>query len=90
MPFLLEYFAKGVRQVFVTDIARDGVLQGPSIELYRQIREALPDLKLIASGGVSDIGDIDELERIGCHGVIVGRAIYEGRVSLEELAGRGR
>lgn len=85
VPFLLEYFAKRVRQVFVTDIARDGELKGPSIELYRQIRDALPDMKLIASGGVSNFDDLVELERIGCHGVIIGKAIYEGQITLEEL-----
>lgn len=88
VPFLLEYFAKRVRQVFITDIAKDGVLKGPSVELYEQIREALPDLKLIASGGVSRIEDIYELERIGCDSVIVGKAIYEGIIKLEDLAQR--
>ena len=88
VPFLLGYFAKGVSQVFVTDIAKDGVLQGPSLEMYNQIRETLPDMRLIASGGVSSMEDIDELERIGCHGVIVGKAIYEGRISLEMLSNR--
>jgi len=85
VPFLLEYFARCVRQVFVTDIAKDGVLQGPSIDLYKKVREALPDLRLIASGGVSSIADIEHLEQIGCHGVIVGKAIYEGKIALEEL-----
>lgn len=88
VPFLLENFVKRVRQVFVTDIAKDGILKGPSIELYEQIREALPDLRLIASGGVSRIEDIEELERIGCSAVIVGKAIYEGKITLKDLAGR--
>lgn len=88
IPFLLEYYTKGVRQVFVTDIAKDGLLKGPSIELYRQIREALPDLKLIASGGVSRMKDIVELEKIGCDGVIVGKAIYEGKINSQDLARR--
>ncbi len=85
VPFLLQYFTRCVRQVFVTDIAKDGVLQGPSIDLYKEIREALPDLRLIASGGVSSIADIERLKQIGCRGVIVGRAIYEGKIALEEL-----
>lgn len=85
ISFLSECLTKGVRQVFVTDISKDGLLQGPSIELYRQINEALPGLKLIASGGVGNIGEIRELERIGCHGVIVGKAIYEGKISLGDL-----
>lgn len=85
LPFLQNYFAKGVRQVFCTDISRDGLLQGAAIELYKQIIETLPEIKLIASGGVGVIEDVYELEKIGCGGVIVGKAIYEGRISLEEL-----
>lgn len=90
IPFLLRCFANRVRQVSVTDIARDGLLIGPSIDLYRQIRDALPEIKVIASGGVSSMKDIYELEDIGCHAVIVGRAIYEGKVGLDELVGSGR
>jgi len=85
ISFLQGYFAKGVTRAFVTDIARDGVLRGPSVGLYRNILETLPGLKLIASGGVSGAQDIDELKRIGCAGVIVGKAIYEGRVDLQKL-----
>ena len=87
---LKEYSAKDVRSAFVTDIGRDGAMTGPSIELYRDILESVPDLRLIASGGVSSIGDVEELESIGCSGVIVGKAIYEGRISDEELAGYAR
>jgi phosphoribosylformimino-5-aminoimidazole carboxamide ribotide isomerase len=86
LPFLREYFAKGVTQTFVTDIAKDGLLEGAGVGLYAEILRALPDLKLIASGGVSRIEDIYELEKIGCAGVIVGKAIYEGRIKLEELS----
>jgi phosphoribosylformimino-5-aminoimidazole carboxamide ribotide isomerase len=85
IPFLTEYSEKGVTQVFVTDIAVDGMLTGPSIELYKQIRQALPELKLIASGGVSRMADIEQLGVIGCNGVIVGKAIYEGKIDLERL-----
>jgi phosphoribosylformimino-5-aminoimidazole carboxamide ribotide isomerase len=74
-----------VRQVFCTDISKDGLLQGAAVELYKQIIERLPEIKLIASGGVSSIADVYELEKIGCSGVIVGKAIYEGKISLEEL-----
>jgi phosphoribosylformimino-5-aminoimidazole carboxamide ribotide isomerase len=88
VPFLRTYRAKGVTQAFVTDIAKDGVLQGPSIELYRGILNALPGLKLIASGGVSSISDIEELEQIGCSGAIIGKAIYEGLINLGELIKR--
>jgi len=88
ISFLQGYFAKGVTQAFVTDIAKDGVLQGPSVGLYGRILDAVPGLKLIASGGVSSVGDIEELEWIGCSGVIVGKAIYEGRIDLGELMKR--
>ncbi len=86
VSFLSGHFARGVRQVFVTDIAKDGTLDGPSIELYKRILQALPGLHLIASGGVSRIGDIVELEKIGCHGAIIGKAIYEGKIPLKDLA----
>ena len=85
LPFLENYFAKGARQVFCTDIAKDGLLQGSSNALYTQILARLPELKLIASGGVSSIKDVFELEKIGCSGVIIGKAIYEGKIKLEEL-----
>ena len=85
LPFLKEYFAKGVKQVFVTDISKDGLLEGSANELYAEILSEIPALKLIASGGVSKIEDIRELEKIGCSGAIVGKAIYEGRIKLEEI-----
>ena len=85
IEFLWEYRAKGVTQAFVTDIAKDGLLQGSANRLYAKILREIPDLKLIASGGVSEIEDIEELDRIGCSGVIVGKAIYEGKISLREL-----
>ena len=84
--FLSEYSAKKVQDVFVTDIAKDGQLRGPSTGLYEDILSAIPELRLIASGGVGSLGDIHELQRIGCQGVIVGKAIYEGRISLSDLA----
>lgn len=85
LPFLKEYYAKGVHQVFCTDVSKDGLLQGSANELYAEILEHLPRLHLIASGGVSSIDDIVELEKIGCAGVIVGKAIYEGRIELKSL-----
>ena len=88
LPFLLEYYAKGVVQSFVTDISKDGLLQGSSNTLYAKILQSVPDLKLIASGGVSVIEDVDELEKIGCAGVIIGKAIYEGKINLNQLAER--
>jgi phosphoribosylformimino-5-aminoimidazole carboxamide ribotide isomerase len=83
LPFLEEYFAKGVSQTFVTDISKDGLLQGSANELYAEILRGIPELKLIASGGVSRIEDIAELEKIGCSGVIIGKAIYEGRIKFK-------
>jgi len=85
LPFLREYFAEGVTQTFVTDISKDGLLQGSSNELYAEILREIPAIKLIASGGVSCIEDVYELEKIGCSGVIIGKAIYEGRIKLEEI-----
>ncbi|MCU1287927.1 MAG: hisA [Acidobacteria bacterium] len=85
LPFLESYFAKGVSQVFCTDISKDGLLQGSSNELYERILSALPELKLIASGGVGSIEDVYRLGKIGCSGVIIGKAIYEGKISLQQL-----
>lgn len=84
---LLRTFAeRGVTNAFVTDIASDGVMKGPAFKLYRQIRAAIKEIDLIASGGVTSIAEIDELERIGCAGVIVGKALYEQSIKLEDLA----
>lgn len=86
IPFIKEYVAKGISYVICTDVAKDGLLQGPSTELYQEILQEIPGLNLIASGGVSSVKDLEELEKIGVYGTIVGKAYYEGRVSLEELA----
>lgn len=83
--FIKKYMEKGVQQVFCTDVSKDGKLEGPSLELYRQIRERFPKLHFIASGGVSSVDDLQALEEIGCSGAIVGKAIYENRVSLADL-----
>ena len=83
--FLSDYIQKGIKYVTCTDINVDGMLTGPSIELYKKILITFPSLSLIASGGVSSLDDIQELKRIGVDGVIVGKAIYEGRFKLEEL-----
>jgi phosphoribosylformimino-5-aminoimidazole carboxamide ribotide isomerase len=89
-PFLQDYFAKGATQVFCTDISKDGLLEGSAVELYERILASVPKLKLIASGGVRSVADILELERIGCAGVIIGKAIYEGTIKLGELGDIGR
>lgn len=83
--FIEEYLQRGIRQVFCTDVSKDGLLQGPSLELYKNIVGKFPQLHFIASGGVSGLDDVYRLEEIGCRGVIIGKAIYEGRISLEEL-----
>ncbi len=85
IPFLRSWFAADIKRAFVTDISKDGMLAGPSSELYKQIRLELPELELVASGGVSSMDDIYELDRIGCSGVIVGKGIYEGRIAIGEL-----
>ena len=86
IPFIKDYVAKGISYVICTDVAKDGLLQGPSVDLYIDILKEIPGVKLIASGGVSSVKDLEELEKIGVYGAIVGKAYYEGRVSLEELA----
>jgi len=83
--FIEAYIQKGIQQVFCTDVSKDGLLQGPSLELYRNIVSEFPTLHFIASGGVSELDDIYRLEEIGCKGVIIGKAIYEGRVTLQQL-----
>jgi len=83
--FIADYHAKGIKKVICTDIAKDGMLQGPSTELYVQIKKLLPEVFIIASGGVSSIQDIEELEEKGIDAVITGKAIYEGKFTLPEL-----
>lgn len=85
IPFLKRYIDAGVRKVLCTEISKDGMLQGPAIELYRQVMEAYPMCHLIASGGVSCADDIRELERSGIPAVVFGKAYYEGRINLKEL-----
>lgn len=86
LPFLNKYRKDGLTKVVCTDISKDGMLQGPSIDLYKDILTAYPDLYLIASGGVSCFQDIIDLEKAGLPAVILGKAIYENRVTLKELS----
>ena len=86
VEFIQSYVKKGIKYIICTDVAKDGLLQGPSTELYKEILAAVPGIKLIASGGVANLQDLEELEKIGVYGAIVGKAFYEGRVTLEELA----
>ena len=83
--FMQQYIEKGVQQIFCTDVSKDGALEGPSTELYKNIIQKFPQLHFIASGGVSNLDDVYRLQDIGCKGAIIGKAIYEGRVSLGEL-----
>lgn len=80
-----RYKTKGIRQFFCTDISKDGVMEGPATTLYKKILNAHPSVDLIASGGVTTIADLEELREAGCHGAIVGKAIYENRISLTQL-----
>lgn len=84
IDFIQEYKTKGIDYVICTDIAKDGMLQGTSNELYAEIL-ATSDVKLIASGGVSSIDDLIKVKELGCEGVILGKAIYEGRIDLKDL-----
>lgn len=83
--FLEDYVAKGVKYTISTDVAKDGLLQGPSTELYRKMGEKFPGLSIIASGGISTMDDIRTLNTLEIYGVIVGKAIYENRISLKEI-----
>ena len=82
--FLEYYKIRGVESVICTDISKDGMLEGPAFELYREILKKV-DIKLIASGGISKFEELPELEILGCEGVIIGKAIYENRISLKQL-----
>ncbi|TWF37268.1 1-(5-phosphoribosyl)-5-[(5-phosphoribosylamino)methylideneamino] imidazole-4-carboxamide isomerase [Chitinophaga polysaccharea] len=83
--FLESNVAAGVTNIFCTDIAKDGLLQGPSTALYKKIIERFPGINFVASGGVSNIDDVAALQEIGCSGAIIGKAIYEGNISMEAL-----
>ncbi len=85
ISFLLNYEQKGIKQVICTDISKDGMLTGSAIELYQEILTKT-NLNLIASGGCSSIEEVIELRKMGCHGVIIGKAIYEKKINLKELA----
>ena len=85
LPFLEKYIRAGVRNVLCTEISKDGTLSGPAIELYTRVMQAYPELHLIASGGVSSIEDIKLLDAAGIPAVVFGKAIYEGKINLQEL-----
>jgi len=83
--FIRKYIEHGIQQVFCTDVSKDGKLEGPSLNLYKNIMAEFPALHFIASGGVSTMEDLEELQFIGCKGAIVGKAIYEGRINIKDL-----
>ena len=85
IPFLQEYSRKGFQYVICTDVSKDGMLQGPAFDLYVKIQNALPDMKVIASGGVSQLDDLHQLKRNNVYGGIIGKAIYEGKIELKDL-----
>lgn len=85
IEFIRKYWALGIQSTIVTDISRDGVLTGPAFDLYKTIKSEIPKIELIASGGVSNIEDVDKLNEQNIEGVIIGKAIYEGRIKLGEL-----
>ncbi|EDP95849.1 1-(5-phosphoribosyl)-5-[(5-phosphoribosylamino)methylideneamino]imidazole-4-carboxamide isomerase [Kordia algicida OT-1] len=86
IPFIQKYQQKGIEYVICTDIAKDGMLEGPSFDLYEKILKTCGhNLKLIASGGISTFDELPKLKELGCEGVIIGKAIYENRISLKQL-----
>ena len=85
IPYVANYMTKGISDVICTDISKDGMLEGPSIALYEKMIRELKDIKLIASGGVATLQDLYDLSVVGCDGAIVGKAIYEDRISLKEI-----
>lgn len=85
LEFIKDYVTKGISYVICTDIAKDGMLQGPSFDLYKTILNTVTPVKLIASGGISNFDELPKLADLGCEGVIIGKAIYEGNIALKQL-----
>ncbi|GGD28132.1 1-(5-phosphoribosyl)-5-[(5-phosphoribosylamino)methylideneamino]imidazole-4-carboxamide isomerase [Flavobacterium orientale] len=85
IPFIKNYQTKGIQLVICTDISKDGMLEGPSFELYKTILMEVKNIKLIASGGISTFDELPKLAELGCQGVIIGKAIYENQISLKQL-----
>ena len=85
--FIKDMIGKGINQIFCTDISKDGMMQGPSTELYTEILKGFPSLNLIASGGISCFEDLLILQTTGCSGAIVGKAIYEGKITIKQIEG---
>lgn len=85
LPFIKNYQEKGVKYVICTDISKDGMLEGPSFDLYQKMIAECSGIQLIASGGISTFEELPKLKEMGCEGVIIGKAIYEGRITLKQL-----
>lgn len=85
IPFIKNYQTKGIQSVICTDISKDGMLQGPNFEIYKTILKETKNIKLIASGGISTFDELPKLAELCCYGVIIGKAIYENRISLKQI-----
>jgi phosphoribosylformimino-5-aminoimidazole carboxamide ribotide isomerase len=85
LSFLEFWLEKGFSKVMITDVSKDGMMKGPSAELYRKVLERFPEIRLIASGGIATMEDIYDLKEIGCYGAITGKALYEGRLGIDEI-----
>jgi len=85
ISFIQNFETEGIKYVICTDISKDGMLDGPSFDLYAEILDETKDIKLIASGGISHFDELPKLQELGCEGVIIGKAIYENRISLKQL-----
>jgi len=86
IPFLTEYLAHGVKEVLCTDVSKDGMLLGASFELYKMIREKFPSIRLLASGGITSVADLEKLDAMGVYGAVIGKAYYEGKLTLKDLS----
>lgn len=85
--FIREIISKGINQIFCTDISKDGMMEGPATELYKEILAIFPSLHLIASGGISCLDDLIIIKEVGCKSAIVGKAIYEGKITMKQIEG---
>jgi phosphoribosylformimino-5-aminoimidazole carboxamide ribotide isomerase len=83
--FIQKYVDHGLKQIFCTDISKDGKMEGPAFDLYKNITSKFPEVFFVASGGVTSLGDLEKLKEIGCKGAIIGKAIYENKISLQDL-----
>jgi phosphoribosylformimino-5-aminoimidazole carboxamide ribotide isomerase len=88
VPFIGDYFQKGIRKVICTDVSKDGMLEGTAVDLYKKLIEHFPDIYLIASGGVASLHDLELLEQNHIPSVIIGKAFYEGTIKLSDLTKR--